>query len=723
MLASGAFAMAVATPAPTRLNTGAEAALRPARRGQRPALLLIVLLLGVAFYAAFSDGALDQPFEMRVQVALAIGALLTCASWLTGGVLRPAASRTAWWSVVLFAAFAAWSGLSLLWSVAPDLSWAELNRGGAYTLAIAIALFAGATAPRAIERVAAGYLVVAVVVALYAIGGKVAPGIHIDGIFDLNHTSIFSRLRGPLGYWNALAIVVVLAVPIALRMVTDVTRSNRGRLAALAALYLLFIVTALTYSRGGLLAMFVAIGVATYFGSGRLRGLAAFGLTVLAALPAILCAFLLPAISGNAVPLGLRIHDGKILLAVMVGSLGMLLAVAWALLRLEPRVRWSRERTRRLTRGLRWAAGAFLLVAVIGMAQSQRGLTGTISNQVSSFTKAHKDPLSDPSHLVSTNSGNRWVWWQEAMGAWSDRPLGGHGAGSFPVTHLQYRKNELPVRQPHNVPVQFMAETGIVGTGLWIGAMVLLLLAGANRVRSFPAGRERDMGAAILGAGIAWTLHTIYDWDWDIPGATLPALILLGVLAARPPRDRGHGHGLAAAFEVPTLARVRPAQLSAAALLLCAFSMSALLPSWSHGKSIDALAKAGHKGATKAELEEAAAEADLAARLNPLAVDPLFAAQTIAERRGRPLEARRYLLEAVDRQPQNRIAWFRLALLAAETRNPAGFVRASQKALELDPMAGVVRGLAVRAEGFAAPPNESASATGTPLPAIVSAAP
>jgi hypothetical protein len=399
-----------------------------------------------------------------------------------------------------------------------------------------------------------------------------------------------------------------------------------------------------------------------------------------------------------------------------------MVAVAWVLLRIEPRVHWTAERTRRLRRLAAYAGGAFLLIVVIGMAKSDRGLTGTISHQVSSFTKAHKDPLSDPSHLVSTNSGNRWVWWQEAIGAWSDKPFGGWGAGSFPVTHLMYRQDELPVRQPHNVPIQFLAETGIVGTAMWVGAIVLLLLAVLYRVRSLPPGRERDLAGAIFAAGVAWTLHTLYDWDWDIPGATLPAMVLLGVVAARPPRERGHGHGLAAAFEVPLPARARPFQLSAATLLVCAFAMSALLPSWSHGKSIDALAKAGSRGVTKGQLQDAAAEADLASRLNPLAVDPLFAAETIAERRRRLSEARKFLLDAVDRQPQNRTAWFRLALLAAQMNDPAGFKQAAYKALALDPNAGVVRGLAVRAEGFAALPNQSASATGTPLPAIVAVA-
>ena len=52
-----------------------------------------------------------------------------------------------------------------------------------------------------------GYLAVAVLVALYAVGGKVAPGLHIADVIDLNHTRFIPRLRAPLDYWNALALV------------------------------------------------------------------------------------------------------------------------------------------------------------------------------------------------------------------------------------------------------------------------------------------------------------------------------------------------------------------------------------------------------------------------------------------------------------------------------------------------------------------------------------
>jgi O-antigen ligase len=45
--------------------------------------------------------------------------------------------------------------------------------------------------------------------------------------------------------------------------------------------------------------------------------------------------------------------------------------------------------------------------------------------------------------------------------------------------HLQYRKNLLAVRQPHDTPLEFLAETGVVGGVLGVGAVAALLVAGA----------------------------------------------------------------------------------------------------------------------------------------------------------------------------------------------------------------------------------------------------
>jgi hypothetical protein len=329
-----------------------------------------------------------------------------------------------------------------------------------------------------------------------------------------------------------------------------------------------------------------------------------------------------------------------------------------------------------------------------------------VSDRVRAFTEPSRDDAFDPGRLVTTTSGNRAVWWNEALGAWSDRPLGGWGAGSFRALHLRYRVDELPVTQAHSVPLQFLAETGIVGLLLYAGGICLLLAAALRRVRVLPAGRERDLSVAGLAAVVSWVVHGFYDWDWNIPGATLPALILLGVLAGAPRRAGAVGEQ--ARPVSPTLA------VAAAAAVLSLVAVSAVLPSWADGKAAGAQV-AARAGADEAVLSRAAAQADLAARLDPVALRPLLAAAAIARRRGRPLEARAFLLEAVERQPSSAEAWLELAAAAFSLADRVGFERAALRALELDPRSPRARAAALAAVAFRTPPGASATAVATPL--------
>src|SRR5205085_1983100 len=100
-------------------------------------------------------------------------------------------STTAGWSGLgLLLAFAVYCGLSLAWSIAPDGTWAELNRALAYLLVTAIAFVVGSSAPRALERSALALVVIGTAVALYALAGKAIPGVHI-GPIDFDHTAFF----------------------------------------------------------------------------------------------------------------------------------------------------------------------------------------------------------------------------------------------------------------------------------------------------------------------------------------------------------------------------------------------------------------------------------------------------------------------------------------------------------------------------------------------------
>ncbi len=133
-------------------------------------------------------------------------------------------------------------------------------------------------------------------------------------------------------------------------------------------------------------------------------------------------------------------------------------------------------------------------VAVVGaLALSERGIGGTVSDQVDEFTEVKFDRQNDPARVLRTNSGNRWIWWEEAAGSFADRPFVGHGAGSFPLAHRIYRDNALDVRNAHSVPLEFLSETGVIGALLALGGLGLLGAAAVRTARARPPGRERGV--------------------------------------------------------------------------------------------------------------------------------------------------------------------------------------------------------------------------------------
>jgi hypothetical protein len=320
------------------------------------------------------------------------------------------------------------------------------------------------------------------------------------------------------------------------------------------------------------------------------------------------------------------------------------------------------------------------------------------------FADVKQDRQYDPARLVSTNSGNRWVWWKEAAGAFSDKPIGGWGAGSFGTVHLRYREQPLGVQQPHNVELQWLSETGIVGFVLALGGIALLFVAAATRLRGLEHSRERELAVALLAAAAGWLVHGVVDWDWDIPAVTLPPLIFLGVLAARPgPRRAVEPF----ADPEPAGTGVRAVALVGIALLLCGALASAALPAISQSRT--------EAAETASNPDTAARDADVAARLNPVAVRPLLVASSIEVRRGRLVEARKRLLEAAGRQPENPEVWYRIAQLSQQLADRDSYQTAIARFAQLDPVNPVTGALLRQALAIQAPANASATATGTPL--------
>ena len=667
----------------------------PASSGAPGALIAALLL--VVLYAAFAHGADSDPAEARVQVGLSLVAVLAGIPILWSGTIRIGARRTALFGTALLGAFAAWNGLTLLWSVAPNQTWLELNREIAYVLVLGLAIAAGASHRRPLQTIAAGYLLVAVVVTLYALGQKIVPGVDISGLIDLNQTGTFARLQAPLDYWNALALFVTFAVPIALVVARDPERPRAARMAALLSVELTLLVVGLTYSRGGLVALVIALAVTLAFAGERAKTLLLLLAAAVAMVPPLVLALTVHSLSGANVALSARESGGGELLLVLLASLVGLYVVGSRLLDREINLDLSPAQPRRLAA----AAAGLVVVVVIVLAG-----TGTISHAWHDFTTPHATANVNVPN-ISVSSGNRYVWWKDAAGAWSDKPLGGWGAGSFAVVDRFYtRAANLSVQDTHSVPLQWLAETGLIGFLLAAGGALLLLRAGLDATTR-KAGPERAFAAALLAAAVAYAVHAFYDWDWELPGVTFPVLLFLGGLAGSAIADRSWP------VERPALAR--GLALAACTFVACVYAISALLPSLAASKASAALTQAGAT-TSRTQLLHAVGTAQLATRLDPLSDDGLKAAASISVALGHPLQARSYLLQAVGRDPSDELAWEQLANLERGLRDVRAARQAIARVLALDPRGAVGRRLALNLQELRTPPNDSATATSTPLP-------
>jgi tetratricopeptide (TPR) repeat protein len=206
----------------------------------------------------------------------------------------------------------------------------------------------------------------------------------------------------------------------------------------------------------------------------------------------------------------------------------------------------------------------------------------------------------------------------------------------------------------------------------------------------------------------AYGVHSIYDWDWDIPAVSLPAFLFLGVLAGSRAPARAEG-------PLPRLGPgARGFALASVTLWLCAFALSAALPSLAASKASSALVRAS--SSSPSALQSAQASAALASRLDPLSDAGLRVEATIAIHRGRLLRARDYLTQAVGREPTDVQAWSQLGEVDALVGDLRGANRAAQRLIALDPRGQDARVLE-RARLLSAPPADSVTATQTPTTA------
>jgi O-antigen ligase len=561
-----------------------------------------------------------------------IGGLALLAAALAYALLGVRASRAGAALAAGLAGLVLWDGLSIVWSVGPDLSWAATNRALVYVGFLCLGL-AVAPPPR---RLVLGLGAACAAAVGWALLTKVFPGLYPD-------YGRIARLRSPVGYWNALAQVGDALLPLGLWLFGR--RRAEGVLLAYAAV----LAVVLTYSRSGI--AFGAVAVVLYLALASEAAAGVIGL-VCALVPAgavLGVAAALPGVVRDGQPSSVRAHDGWIFgLAVLAGGAASLLLARRGL-----RTRLVPATARRLVRAAA-AAGALAAAAGVVVLAVHAGGWAKLLDE---FTNTPSRQLGQgPRRVGSLNSSNRWSWWKESWAAFTDHPGDGSGAGSFAIEHKLVRTSySQPAEEPHSLPLQFLGETGVVGFLLLAG----LVAAGAAILRAALRRGDRPAVAALAAGCAAYLLHTLVDIHWDYLAVSAPLFLTLGALAGEPaPRRRG-------------------ALAPAAALLVAVAGVYSLASPYLANRKLNEAAAAIDRGQVAAAHDDARA----ARSLNPLAVEPLLVEGYTAP----SLDAgEAALVKAANLQPRNPETWISLGQFELQARRWRRAYEALNRAYTLD---------------------------------------
>jgi hypothetical protein len=574
-----------------------------------------VAAAGLCFCALFlSAGFAEAPLVWIGGLAL-LAAGVAAALMLVGLLQAVRLTRPAVAFLGCLFGLALWAGLSTLWSLSPDMSWSYTNRTLVYAGFALLGLLLSGALPRT-AVVAGGAAALLGAVLGWALLARCAPALYAD-------YGRVARLRSPLGYWNELALLCAVAVPLALWIAAPPGRRPAVRASGVLLLFAATAALLLTYSRVGVVLACLAAAAWVLLDRNRAESLVSIALGGGAGAAVFGIALALPGITSDGQPRSVRAHDGWIFALVLLAAGALVAGTSVLLARWEERKPLGADARRRVERVA--VAGAVALAAA-GIAAS-----AVFSNRIwSEFTNPVSSQIGQGSgRLTSLNSSNRWRWWGEEWDAFTAHPVLGTGAGTFKLTDLRVRASPLTTDEPHNTPLQFLGELGIVGLLLYVGAAVAAALA-VRGARRRAVGADRAAVTA-LGLGLAVFLaHTVLDMDWNFAATCGPLLLVAGVLVGR--------SGGPASRTAP----VRRPLLAAAAVLFAFGAVYSLAAPWLAQRELLTLSAASAKRAhawdplsTEALIDQAALTAD-------------------------PLRAEALYRQAVSLEPENSETWLAL---------------------------------------------------------------
>jgi hypothetical protein len=618
----------------------------------------LLLLFGLAL--AGGGFGLSERHAAGVAVWLVVAGMLVLGA---GG--RAVLGRSFYWAAGLIGAVALFSALSSLWSGSIELSVIEADRVLVY-LGVFVATFLIAQTGQRRQRFGEGISVALIAVVWIALASRLLP--HLMSVSEGPGTG--SRLSYPLGYWNGDGVVFGMAAGLAL---WQSRRALNSAMRWLAVISLPAVLLALyfTYSRGGLLATAIACGCLIALSHDRLWLLATLGVSALGAIPAVLAVQAHRSLAENLDNAQIA-GQGVEVLAVLAAGCLLAVALIVALRRLERREGPLTGRALAASRhpGVLKGIGLVAVVLAIG------GMVVVGGGAWHRFSSPDLQPPSSPEdHFTQLSGSGRAEFWRVAVDAFEEKPLLGHGAGTYRFSWHLLRHNTVTNIDAHSLYLQAFAELGVVG-GLLVFAMVGTLLWMGVATWRAARGPRRDLYAALLGTVLAFAICSAIDWFWQIAAMGAAFFLAAGVLVAARCgqlarlRAAGNGHEQQRRFGLAILG-----------LAVAWISIVALVGPLLVDREIDA----SNTAAAQGNLPNAVSHAETARSIEPWATSPYKQLGLLAESEGNYPAAIDWLGQAIDREPDSWLLYYLRARVESSTGEEAAARADLREAQRLNP--------------------------------------
>ncbi|HET9163825.1 MAG TPA: O-antigen ligase family protein [Solirubrobacterales bacterium] len=638
-------------------------ALERGRRVEWSAVWTWALSFGLVVYLGLKGGGYDP--LVHDQVGIAVWWVLLAATF-AGALPRRRLSPLAWLALGLLAAFVGWTALSLSWTESVERTSADLARVAGYLGVFALALLSRGSrgARRTVAAVGAGIAVVAIVGLL----SRLHPSWFPEGEQTARFLpSTRERLAYPLNYWNALAALVAIGLPLILQQATE-ARAVVLRSVAAAAIPAMALTAFLTLSRGGIAAAAIALAVYLVLAPDRLPKLLTVAVSGAGAAILIAAADQRDALREGLLTSTARAQGSEMLAIVAVVCIGVALGEAALSLWIGEKRRpaWTVPSRRTSATVASGAAAALAIMLIVA------GAPGRVSNAWSDF-KGDGSPGQGTARLNSVSGEGRYQYWRSAVEESRTRPLTGTGSGTFEFWWDRNGNRPGTIRDTHSLYMQTLGELGLVGLALLAGFLLSVVIGGGRATVRAVRSRRGQLAAAAAGC-VAFCVTASFDWMWQIPVLPVATLLLAAVLVSAGPGAGRRRVSLAWPLRVP-LAGVALVAIVAIAIPLA--SATALRQSEADARSGD--------------LPAALGAARTAQRIQPGAASPRLQQALVLEEQGDLRAASLAARAATEREPTNWRTWMVRSRIEAERGLAGPAVRCYRKARSLNPRYSLFR--------------------------------